>query len=366
MKFKYLVISDIHLGHHINKTNKIIENLDKFFLDYSKVIKDINAIFLAGDIFDRLLNSSSQEFILINDWITRIVKFTKEKKIMLRILEGTHSHDWNQAKVVTSILEQLNIEIDYKYIDTIYIEKNKKYDVNILYIPDDYNPDSKVTYQQVQKVLKENHLQEVDIAIMHGAFHYQLPGVTLLSSHTESDYLDIVKHYINIGHIHKHTINGKILAQGSFDRLAHGEEEDKGAIVVTIDTNKENNFIFLKNKYAMVFKTIDLEDKFMEETITYLDKELKKYKDGSSIRLISNKLEINIETIRKRYSNLLFKLETKKEKENKYKILEQDLILEEFTITKDNIKELLDKEIEPYKWSEEYMKIYSDTIEKFR
>ena len=31
--FKYLVMSDIHLGHHINKTAYIVNNLDKFFKD---------------------------------------------------------------------------------------------------------------------------------------------------------------------------------------------------------------------------------------------------------------------------------------------------------------------------------------------
>ena len=41
----------------------------------------------------------------------------------------------------------------------------------------------------------------------------------------------------------------RILAQGSFDRLAHNEEEDKGGIVVTIDkVNGNHSYRFIKNE----------------------------------------------------------------------------------------------------------------------
>ena len=101
--------------------------------------------------------------------------------------------------------------------------------------------------------------EEVDIAIMHGQFHYQFPRIKLDSSHDEQEYLNMVKHYIHIGHIHTHSSYDRIIAQGSFDRIAHGEEENKGCVVAKIDTtNRENDeWMFLVNDKAMRFITLN-------------------------------------------------------------------------------------------------------------
>ena len=347
-KFKYLVLSDIHLGHNINRTDNIIYNLRRFFQDHYKVLRDINAIFLAGDVFDRLLSPSSQDFILINQWLTELLILCKNNDIMLRILEGTHSHDWKQAKVLSAIISKLEIELDYKYIDDIYIEKNKKYNISILYVPDDYDPIAKNTYKRVLEVLNENHLSNVDIAIMHDQFHYQMPNIILDSSHTESDYLEIVKYYISIGHIHTHSFNGRILAQGSFDRLAHNEEEDKGGIVITLDKEKESSWLFLKNKHAMIFNTYYFKNVSLEDIILRIDKEVKKLPEGSSVRLICDNPNIDIISIRKKYPMLRFKLERKVKQKEKHTIIDKDLVIEEFNITKENISELLFKELTKY------------------
>lgn len=363
MKFKYLVLSDIHLGHSINKTEYIINNLKVFFLDYAKYLKDINAIFLAGDVFDKLLVSSSDEFLLINKWLTELLLYCKKNNLMLRVLEGTHSHDWNQAKVITNIIEKLNLNINYKYIDDIVIEKNTKYNINILYVPDDYNPDAKITFNVVKERLQENLLKQVDIAIMHGQFHYQLPGITLLSSHTEDDYLNIVKYYINIGHIHTCSFNSRILAQGSFDRLAHNEEENKGGIIVSIDTQKENSFKFLVNKHAMIFKTIDVNNLTLEELLKILDKEVTKIPFNSSIRLLGNNEHINLDQLRKRYSNITIKLERKKDKENKIKLIEDEIKTEGFSITKENIKTLLFNELQKHNLTTKEINIAEEELD---
>lgn len=363
MKFNYLVLSDIHLGHNVNKTENIIENLKKFFVEYAKFLKNLNAIFLAGDVFDKLLISSSNEFLLINRWLTELLLYCKKYNIMLRVLEGTHSHDWNQAKVITSIIERLELDLDYKYIDDIVIEKNTKYDITILYVPDDYNPDAKITYNVVKEKLKENLINEVDIAIMHGQFHYQLPGITLLSSHTEENYINIVKYFINIGHIHTFSINGKIIAQGSFDRLAHNEEEPKGGILVNIDTEKENSFKFLTNKHAMIFKTININNLTIDELIKLLDTEVKKIPNNSSVRLLGNIDQLNLEQLRKRYSNINIKLDKKQEKENKTKLIEDKIIIDGFSITKDNIKQLLLKELEKHDLTTKELKIVDEELD---
>ena len=112
MKISYLVLSDIHLGHNINTTENIINNLQLYFKDNYKEFSKLDMICIAGDVFDKLLVSSSIDFILSTEWLTELIVFCKQHDIILRILEGTPSHDRNQSKVITSIIKKLNMRID--------------------------------------------------------------------------------------------------------------------------------------------------------------------------------------------------------------------------------------------------------------
>lgn len=365
MHYKALVLSDIHLGHNINKTNTIVNNLREFFRIYKQQLKNIDMIFLAGDTFDRLLVNSSVDFIIATEWLTELFIYCKQNKIILRTLEGTPSHDWKQLSSFSSIISKLNIEVDYKYVDTLEIEYIKKFDMHVLYVPDEYKHNSKDTYLEVMKLLKKHNIEQVDLAIMHGAFNYQLP-IALESNHNEEDYLKIVKHYICIGHIHTHSVKNRILAQGSFDRLVHGEEEPKGGILIDIN-NDERNYWFLENKLATIFKTYKLEDEDLDKTIRYLDKELNKYPSNSNIRLIAPSdtfITKNAIAIKSRYKLLNIKFDkVKTDKIVKNKLLDQELVITSFNITKDNIVELMDKEMEKYNLKGELQEIYKKELE---
>lgn len=358
-KINYLVLSDIHLGHNINNTENIINNLQLYFKDNYKEFSKLDMICIAGDVFDKLLVSSSIDFILSTEWLTELIVFCKQHDIILRILEGTPSHDRNQSKVITSIIRKLNIELDYKYIDTLYIEHHNRLGIDILYIPDEYKHKAEDTYKEVLELLTERKLKKVDIAFIHGQFHYQLPMVKLDSSHNMEDYLNIVKYYISVGHIHTPSVYERIIAQGSFDRLAHNEEEDKGGVVITL-TEKESSFKFVYNKNAMIFKTYRFDKESIEEITNVLDKDLKKMKDKSNIRIISNSEEFlsgNIKDLRLRYPNINIKIEKSKNKEeNKFNIIEELPKIETFSITKDNILDLITLELNKYSLTEKEIK----------
>ena len=366
MKLKYLVLSDIHLGHNINKTENIVNNLREFFIHYKKSLKQLDIIFLAGDIFDKLLTTSGKDFITATEWLTDLVLYCKDNNVMLRILEGTPSHDWKQAKVITTILDKFKIDINYKYIDTLTIEHIDKYNCNILYVPDEYKHNANDTYLDVMKLLKKHKLTQVDIAIMHGQFHYQLPGIELESSHTEQNYLDIVKYYISVGHIHTHSTFERIIAQGSFDRLAHNEEEPKGGVLIELHPLLENKFTFLTNTKSMIFKTIKCTDTNIEDLIKKLDKDLKKLPPLSNIRIVVDSDEFiskNIKTIKERYPTLTIKMVKEKEKiNNQLKLVDDTIIVDTFSITRENIEELLDQEMLKHNLSTEQNNIYKEEL----
>lgn len=359
---KYLVLSDIHFGHNINKTCSIIENLNEFFNIYNKKFKDLNIIFLAGDVFDRLLGNNNKDYLYAVKWLTDLLLYCKDRNITLRILEGTPSHDWKQIEVLNSIIQKLNIDIDFKYIDTLCIEKMVKYNLNILYIPDEWKHKAEETWEDVKKCLLDNAVSKVDIAIMHGQFTYQLP-IVLESSHNENNYLSIVKKFINIGHIHTHSVKDRILAQGSFDRLTHGQEEDKGGILVTL--GEQDTWEFLVNKKAMVFATYKFDSNAtMEDIYKQLNQARKKYPIGSNIRiLLDDSPLIGItDDLKKNFLEFNIKIErTSKTKEQQIKLIEQE-IEKGFAITKDNIEELLTREISKYNLSKDEYNIYKQIL----
>lgn len=366
MVFKYLVLSDIHLGHNTNKTHKIVEDLQLFFKEYRKQIDQVDMIVLAGDIFDKLLTNNSLDFNLAVSWLAELILYCKDQNKILRILEGTPSHDWKQARVVSTIIDKLNIELNYKYIETLYIEKLDN-GLTILYIPDEYKHTAVEVYEDVKKILKDHKLTSVDIAIIHGQFKYQLPDhLDLKSSHIEEDYLNIVKHYISIGHIHTSSVYDRILAQGSFDRLAHNEEEDKGGMIVTIDTEQGDSYTRLINKHATIYKTIKFEqDTNIDKMLKVLNKELSKLPDYSYVRVITNNDKFTVKSLtelKERYNKINIKIENKDNKEVK-KIIDKDIVLDTFNITKDNIGELLDQEVSGILSVSEF-KIYKEEIEQ--
>lgn len=366
-EINYLVLSDIHLGHNTNKTKDIVNNLRTYFMENYKIFHKLDMIIIAGDIFDKLLLNNSENYILATEWLTELIMYCKKHNIILRILEGTPSHDWKQAKVLTTILEKLNVELDYKYIDTLYIEDNSKLGITILYIPDEYKHNAKDTYNDVLKLLKKNNLLEVDIAIIHGQFHYQLPMVKLDSSHTEDDYLNIVKHYISVGHIHTSSIYNRILAQGSFDRLAHNEEEDKGGMLITITNNGNDSYRFIKNKHSKIYKTFDYGDKDLEYILKDLDKKLNKYPIGSNIRILSNQYELlnkNMLEFSKRYKGYNFKLTKPKEEVIKVNLLDKKVNILCFPITRENIVYLLEVELAKHNFTQEEHNIFLTELEK--
>lgn len=349
-EIKYLVMSDLHFGHKTNTIDVMGNNLIHFFNSYKEVIKDIDILFLAGDIFDNYIPSYTDTYLKITKVLIEVIKWCQHYNVKLRVLEGTPSHDWRQASVISTIIKDLEIKIDYKYIDKVDIETMEDYKINILYVPDQVKPKGEEVYKIVQKVLKEKNLNTIDIGIMHGQFHYQFPKLKLDSSHNEEDYLSIVKHYIHIGHIHNHTSKGRIIAQGSFDRIAHGEEEDKGCVLskINLEDEKQDEWMFLVNKQSMVFKTLNYLNQSSEDLINRLRKDLKSIIKGSSIRLVIN--EESKELIKtKAFKDLTKDYQMKYLYPDKEKIKLGDIIIKEdtidsFTITKENILELVSQE----------------------
>lgn len=366
-KISYLVVSDIHLGHPNTPTDHIVHNLKKELFAH----KELDYLFIAGDMFHRLLDFNNEDVYSIVSFIYDLTQFCYSTQTKLRILEGTPSHDWQQSKIFVEINQAQKYPCNLKYFTSLDIEIDD--DLTILYVPDEWAPDEQTLEDEINLKLSQYHLKEVDIAIMHGAFSYQDPENYVKNKFRESYFMSIVKHFIHVGHFHSHSYYmNKIIAQGSFDRLAHGEEEDKGYVIATIykDDLEKDSWSFISNKNSYVYKTLDLSSR---ETIESLRKKIAKYPKGSYIRLRMkadhplNEIYDQIKVLFLDY-NIRRKIESSNstdKKELTYIEDESEFVFE--TITLENITQRLRKQIEmkSYNFSENDWSLYDKTMQEF-
>lgn len=286
---KIASLSDIHLGHKKNDTSFIISNLNKAFPDNAETA-ELDMIVLVGDVFDSLLMLPGTYVPEIDRWINSLLRLCKKHDILLRVLEGTPSHDWKQSERFVVINEVAEINCDLKYVKELSIEYIERFDIHVLYIPDEWdgnNPDN--TYNQVLSAMKARDIDKVDFAFMHGQFEYQLAEVAKAPKHSSDKYLEIVSKLIFIGHVHTYSTNQRIIAQGSFDRISHGEEGPKGHVRAIVNLDSTYQITFVENKSARLFISVDCFYDNLEDTIKQVEKVANNLPDDSFIRIICSK-----------------------------------------------------------------------------
>ena len=320
------ILSDVHLGHHINKTNRMVKLLFWFLEKYKNYLDKSDIFVISGDIFDRLLNSNSKDYEEAIRFLTFVLKYCSKKHIKVRILEGTPSHDMRQVRVLYNIIQDLGLDIDFKYVDTLSIEHIDDLDIDILYLPDEWKNTPEAIWKDIQEVLKKENKDKVDIVVMHGGFKYQLP---LLADHMHDENKFVNLTYggpIISGHIHSRSMYKNIIIPGSFDRLTFSDEnEDKGGLFITYDKeNTKFTFKYLDNKFALRFTTFDL----TKENLKSIVKKLKQIKQKEAhIRFLVKKENNIIDSLielESMFPEFKFTIKVIKDKENN--IEESDIL----------------------------------------
>ncbi len=337
------VISDIHLGHRRNSATNIIQNLQKAFPRNAETAA-LDIIFLAGDVFDDLLSLNDSAVTEIDMWIVSFLKTCKLYDIVVVVLEGTPSHDWKQSMRFVTMNELADIGADLKYVQELSIGYIERFAISVLYVPDEWETSTEKTLDQVHALLKAKGLTQVDYAIMHGQFEYQLPAFVKAPKHDSQSYLAIVKELIFIGHVHEHSRFDRILAQGSFDRLSHGTESPKGHLRALVKPNGVREITFVENTGAMVFVTVRCLTMTLEETLDEISRVVMTLPETAMVRIeadVTNPIFTNMEMLVRRHPLITWnKLPRESEKEENVVVDE----IEEFvaiTLTKENLPGLL-------------------------
>jgi len=271
--------------------------------------------------------------------------------VAIRIVEGTPSHDRGQSRFFIEQAQNAQIEIVIHYATTLSIEYIARWDIHVLYVPDKWRPDTQTTLEEVRHLLATHSLTQVDLAIMHGAFEYQLPDLVTEPTHRSEIYLGLVRHYVLIGHVHLMTQHDRILAAGSYDRICHGEEGPKGYFDVRIRPGGEDEIVFVENVGAKRYVTIPCHGLPIQEVNVLLRKAVETHPPGSAFRLrchASDAITGDLEAIRRMYPNHQFTL-TRDESRTASKALQQvfdgaeDRVFTDITL--ENLMDLLTPEL---------------------
>lgn len=305
----------------------------------------LELLILAGDVFDDLGTLANENIWEVKAWIARLLRFCKKHGIILRVLEGTPSHDWKQSNLFPVINEIAEIGANIKYVKELSIEYIEPLRISVLYVPDEWGPTDR-TQSQVKDLLKAKGLEQVDLAVMHGQFPHQLPSHVSAPTHATEFYLSIVRFFIFIGHVHAYSRYDRIIAQGSHDRNGHGEEEAKGFVRFEIDLDSGEHFAtFVENKGAQRYVTISCRGMDLDDTLKQIDEQVKLLPELSFVRVEAdedNPIFSNMEVLMRKWPMQTWsKIVRKEEKEQKEEIEDEELLYTPLTITCDNVDGLL-------------------------
>lgn len=265
--------TDHHCIHPHTPTKHILNNLSDFY--YKAInLDEVDLNVLTGDFFHDLAPANDPNMMLCQRWIKKHLQVCHEKKVHVRILEGTSSHDWGQPEQFDILKPKDSPYI--KYVNTLSIEYIPELDTNIMYVPDNFGHTSTdIIYEEALKLLANHGISQVDIILLHGGFDYQLPPMANKNGNLYDSvkWSALAKHAIFSGHIHKPSHKLNIYCAGSFDRTAFGEMHPKGAYKFW--WNKDDfKAEFWENKNALIYDKILINKEMTAKEVT---KELNNY-----------------------------------------------------------------------------------------
>lgn len=343
-RIKGASFSDLHVLHRRTPTTKTIRNLNDALPDNQETAA-LDLLIIAGDVFDDLATLANENIWEVKIWVARVLRLCKKYGIILRVLEGTPSHDWKQSNLFPVINEIAEIGADIKHVKELSIEYIEPLGISVLYVPDEWGPPDN-TLRQVHDLLTAKGLTQVDIAVMHGQFSHQLPAHVSAPTHDAQAYLKIVKFFIFIGHVHTYSQFDRILAQGSHDRFGHGEEEAKGHLRFEIDLDSGEHYAtFVENKGAQRYVTVSCNGMDLEDTLRQIEEKIKDLPELSFVRVEAdndNPVFSNMDSLIRKWPMFTWsKLPRKEEKEQKEEIENEELLYTPVSITRDNVDGLL-------------------------
>lgn len=265
--FKMACIADLHFGNPRVNPATMYQNLVDFF--YPE-ITNAHLVTVNGDIYDQLMTVSSAAHKYATYFINDLFTLSAKTGTQIRILHGTYSHDRDQLAIFNTLAYP---KTRYKIVDCIDAEEISDFRCNdellnmtlrVGYLPDNLSHLNSIgAVEQLKRSMQVLGYTSLDLIIGHGTFSHTLqvddthkPPCTY-----ELDQFDSItkdRGLIVMGHIHTPGRKYNCYYCGSFERMAHGEEENKGFYTFTRDAKGEEGWRskFVVNPKATKFISI--------------------------------------------------------------------------------------------------------------
>lgn len=306
----WMSTSDWHLGHKSIPYNVMCDRYRKLFFPR---LKDIQLLVVAGDMFDSALSLAEHHVDDILLFLTDLIDECIKNNVTILLMRGTFSHDRDQIRVFYTLAQNKGMGDNCIYLSTI--SAVSLFGRRFVLLPDDLPyKDSGEILKEVQVVLKAKGWDTVDYVIAHGYFEHVVPvGVPapkICYKHTQFPF---VTRMLVSGHYHTSSVTSfkdlLMLYNGSPERGKHGEEEDKGAWLITDTKGKPLRVQFLKNEATTPFKSYS-KDLTEDNAIDFWRKEFESYKNEVSAYLrYTHKnvgMRLAVENLAKGYPNICF------------------------------------------------------------
>lgn len=275
-------ISDLHFGHNRTSSWEILRSV-RWAVPDDESMRDCDILFISGDVTDRLIDLGNAAAYCYNMAIIHIATVCLKYDVVLRLLHGTKSHERDQPIQFTYWIENNFPDLDFKYQTRLSLEYMERFDINVLYVPDEWNPDASKTLAEAKALLAASGLSQADIAITHCAYTCQLNGFTSPSYFDPVEWNALVTLQVFSGHVHTAGKFDKILIPGSLQRTGHDQEEDKGFWDVTYYDREHSKEVFRVNPHAKIYRTYNLDGLSIRDIIQIIADD--NYPKGSAIRL---------------------------------------------------------------------------------
>ena len=284
-ELKVVAAGDFHFGNPRLRGDDLYERLRKYL--YPE-LEGAQLLLLTGDIYNQLTTVSSNANYYVMRFIRDIFAISAQTGMQVRILHGTYSHDRDQVRLLEALAYE---KTRAKVINNIEGEVLTDWQptpstpLRILYLPDNlqYKTSSEVV-EHIKDVYTCLGWDKADLILGHGAFAHalncaedHLPPCT----YTIEQFKPLVTDtgIIVMGHIHTPSHRANVYYCGSFDRMSHGEEENKGFYVFTRKDNRWTSR-FCVNQDSYKFITITPQGDTVDQRTTDLANKLHTAFDG--------------------------------------------------------------------------------------
>ena len=284
-ELKVVAAGDFHFGNPRLRGDDLYERLRKYL--YPE-LEGAQLLLLTGDIYNQLTTVSSNANYYVMRFIRDIFAISAQTSMQVRILHGTYSHDRDQVRLLEAFAYE---KTRAKVINNIEGEVLTDWQptpstpLRILYLPDNlqYKTSSEVV-EHIKDVYTCLGWDKADLILGHGAFAHalncaedHLPPCT----YTIEQFKPLVTDtgIIVMGHIHTPSHRANVYYCGSFDRMSHGEEENKGFYVFTRKDNRWTSR-FCVNQDSYKFITITPQGDTVDQRTTDLANKLHTAFDG--------------------------------------------------------------------------------------